>query len=86
MRLCDLKNKEVINVCDCQRLGPVCDVEIDFCCCKITHIIVVGPCKLWGIMGRDSEYVIDVCHIKQVGEDVILVDVKTDKVIHKCNF
>lgn len=86
MRLCDLKCKEVINVCDCQRLGPVCDVEMDFCCCKITHIIVIGPCKLWGILGRESEYIIDVCCIKQIGEDIILVDVNIEECIHKCKF
>ena len=28
MRICDLKNKEVINVCDCKSLG--CVVDIDF--------------------------------------------------------
>ncbi len=86
MRLCELKNKEVINICDCQKLGPVYDVEIDFCCCKVTHIIVLGPCKLWGILGRENEYVIDVRHVKQVGHDIILVDIKVEDCIRKCTY
>lgn len=86
MRLCDLRKKEVINICDCQRLGPVCDVEMDICCQRITHIIVSGPCKLWGVLGRENEYVIDVCHIRQVGDDVILVEVNLEHVVHKCKY
>lgn len=86
MRICDLKRKEVINICDCQRIGPVCDVEMDLCCGKITHIIVPGPCHLFGILGRESEFVIDICCIKQIGEDVILVEVNLEHVIRKCKF
>ena len=29
MRICDLKQKEVINICDCRRLGFVGDVDFD---------------------------------------------------------
>lgn len=48
MRICDLKEKEVINVCDGRRLGFVEDVEFDLCSGCITHIIVPGPCKFLG--------------------------------------
>ena len=39
MRICDLREKEVINICDGERLGFVEDVEFDLCTGKITHII-----------------------------------------------
>ena len=29
MRLCELRDKEVINVCDGERLGNVCDIDFD---------------------------------------------------------
>lgn len=45
MRICDLREKEVINICDGERLGFVEDVEFDLCTGKITHIIIPGPCK-----------------------------------------
>lgn len=86
MRICDLKQKEVINICDGARLGPVCDVEFDLCCGRITCIIVAGPCKLFGILGRENEFVIDICCIKQIGEDVILVEVNIEKCIRKCKY
>ncbi len=40
MRICDLREKEVINICDGERLGFVEDVEFDLCTGKITHIII----------------------------------------------
>ena len=52
MRICDLREKEVINICDGERLGFVEDVEFDLCTGKITHIIVPGPCKFFGVLGR----------------------------------
>ena len=85
MRICDLKEKEVINVCDGRRLGFVEDVEFDLCSGCITHIIVPGPCKFLGFIGRDEEYVIGLCHICQVGCDLILVEVNLEKVTKKCS-
>ncbi len=79
MRICDLREKEVINCRDGLRLGYVYDVEFDICTCKITHIIVPGPCKVWGILGRDQEYVISCSCVKQFGIDVILVDIDPEK-------
>jgi len=84
MRICELRDKEVINCRDCERLGYVCDIEFDICSGQITHIIVPGPCKIWGILGRDHEYVINCCCIKQIGIDIILVDVDIEKCLVKC--
>ena len=86
MRICELRQKEVINICDGARLGIVCDIEFNLCTGCITHIVVAGPCRFLGILGRESEYVIDLCHIKQIGEDVILVEVNVEKCIVKCKF
>lgn len=84
MRLCELRQKEVINERDCKRLGYICDIEIDVCKGEITHIIIPGPCKICGILGRDHEYVIDFCAIRQIGPDIILVNVDIEKVYQKC--
>ena len=83
MRICELREKEVINCRDCMRLGYVCDVEFDICTGMITHIIIPGPCKVWGILGRDHEYVIGRNCIKQIGVDIILVDVDIEKCLIK---
>lgn len=85
MRVCELKQKEVINCRDGERLGFVCDVDFDIKTCVLKALIVPGPCKVFGILGRDHEYVIDVCCIRQIGPDVILVDVDIEKVFVKCS-
>jgi YlmC/YmxH family sporulation protein len=86
MRIYELRQKEVINICDCQRLGYVSDVEFDICTGQIHKIIVPGPCKLWGIIGRENEYIIDFCAIKQIGADVILVKINSEQALVKCKF
>ena len=42
MRICDLKQKEVINIKDCKRLGFVGDVDFDICTGRMIAIIVRG--------------------------------------------
>ena len=86
MRICDLKKKEVINICDGQRIGCIIDVEFDLCNCCITHIIVPGPCKMFGMFGREEEYVISVSCIKQIGSDVVLVEANLEKCLNKCKW
>lgn len=78
LRICDLRQKEVINVATCKRLGFVCDVEFD---CRDGHIvalIVPGCGRIWGLFGREGEYVIPFPKICQIGEEIILVDLSEE--------
>lgn len=76
-RFSTLKCKEVINVCDGGRLGYVSDVEVDCKCGRICAIIVPGPCKYFGL-GRHEDYVIPWQCIRQIGDDIILIDGNLD--------
>ena len=80
-RIEDLKQKEVINIQDGSRLGFVSDVDINVKTGCIINIIVDGPCKVFGLFGKDTEYVINWCDIKKIGDDIILVDVDVDCVL-----
>ena len=80
-RIEDLKQKEVINIQDGSRLGFVSDVDINVKTGCIINIIVDGPCKIFGLFGKDTEYVINWCNIKKIGDDIILVDVDVDCVL-----
>lgn len=86
MRLSDLKEKEVINVCDGEKLGNVCDIEFEVKTGRICALIIPGPCRIFGILGRDKEYIVPYDQIQRVGEDVILVEADLEKCIHKCDF
>lgn len=83
MRIYELRQKEVINVCNCMRIGFVSDIELDPCKGCIEAIIVPGPCKLWGILGREQEYVIPFCNVKHIGPDVILVEIQEEDCLQK---
>ena len=76
MRISELKQKEVINVKDCKRLGFVGDVDFDMQTGCLLAIIVPGPGCICGFLGREKEYIIPFCDICQVGDDILLVDVK----------
>ena len=84
MRICDLKQKEVINIKDCKRLGFVGDVDFDMKTGCMTALIVPGPGCICGFLGREKEYIIPFCDICQVGRDIILVKVDLEKAEEKC--
>lgn len=86
MRICDLKQKEVINQCDCKRLGFVSDVEIDICTGCILALIVPGIPRFCGMFGRDSEYIIPFKCVKQIGEEIILIQVNENEILCKCSY
>lgn len=86
MNICELKQKEVINVTNCKRLGFICDLDFDLQKGKILYLIVPGCAKIWGFLGRDTEYWIPFDRICQIGADIILVDIKEEECLKKCVF
>ncbi|WP_282923718.1 PRC-barrel domain-containing protein [Mediterraneibacter massiliensis] len=83
MRICELREKEVINICNCKRLGCVVDVEMNICDGCVESIIIPGPGKICGFLGTDSEYVIPFACIKKIGPDIILVEIQEEKFLQK---
>jgi len=73
-RTVDLKQKEVVNISDGRRLGFVSDVEIDLDNGRIDALVIPGSGRLFGLMGKDNEFIIPWEKIKKIGEDIILVD------------
>ncbi|MBQ2320435.1 MAG: YlmC/YmxH family sporulation protein [Lachnospiraceae bacterium] len=86
MRICELREKEVINICDGEKLGNVCDIEFEERTGKIIALIIPGPCKILGIIGRDQEYIIPYECVQRIGADVVLVEVERDKCLKKCKW
>lgn len=68
----DLRDKEVINVCDGARLGYATDFEIDLCDAKIRAIVIPEKKGIFGI-GKTEEIVIPWERIACIGEDTVLV-------------
>ena len=79
-RFSSLKCKEVVNICDGARLGFVTDVEVDIKNGRIVAIIVPGPCKFFGMIGRRDDFLIPWNCIRQIGDDIILIEVELEKI------
>lgn len=75
MRFCEFQNKEVINTCDCRKLGYVIDLIIDECSGCIEAIIIPKAGKFCGFFSDGSEWVIPFKCIKKIGPDIILVEI-----------
>ena len=74
MRFRELHDKEVINACDCCKLGYVVDLVIDECKGDIEAIIIPKGGKFCGLFGDGAEYIIPFKCIKRIGPDIILVE------------
>lgn len=85
-RIYDLRQKEIINIKDGGRYGYVADLEIDEVKGTILKIIVPGPAKILGVFGREQEYHVPWDSIKQIGEDIILVETDTEEVLVDCDY
>lgn len=84
MRICELKQKEIINICTCRSLGCPIDVEFDCKTNRLTALIVPGPGRFCCcFFNRESEYIIPWECICQIGADIILVKIQEEKCLHK---
>ncbi|MBQ7777187.1 MAG: YlmC/YmxH family sporulation protein [Lachnospiraceae bacterium] len=71
----EFKNKEVINIRDCRCLGRVTNFEFDECSGCICKIFVCDCGRLFCLFKPDTETAIPFKNIKQIGPDIILVDI-----------
>ncbi|MEA4965662.1 MAG: YlmC/YmxH family sporulation protein [Oscillospiraceae bacterium] len=77
--LSEIRCKEVINVMDGCRLGYADNFEIDLQDGRLVSLLIPGPCRFFGLFGRDSDYVIPWPAIRKIGMDIILVEVVPEK-------
>ena len=75
----ELHCKEVICVCDGRRLGYISDACVELPGGNIVSLIVPGPCRLFGLLGRRDDYVIPWNKIVRMGPDIVLVDAKPEE-------
>ena len=74
MTFTQLQCKEVICVGDGRRLGFISDVVVEFPEGKVCAIVVPGPCRLFGMVGRQDDFRIPWASIQKIGPDIVLVD------------
>lgn len=75
---CDIRQKEVVNLCDGARLGCPIDFEFNVCDGRITAIIVPRGGGILGF-GKCGDIVIPWNKIECIGTDAILVKISPDE-------
>ena len=78
----DLRYKEVIDMQSGFRLGYVYDAEFDDKEGQIISLITPGRAKLFGLLGREDDYVLPWHCIERIGSDIILINGR-EKVIRR---
>lgn len=68
-----LKDKDVINLCNGKRLGSVCDLEIDTRNGRITKLLLPGSGKCLCLFSAKEPVCIPWQCIERIGDDAILV-------------
>ncbi len=70
-----LCEKEVINICDCTKIGYVCDLTFDLSCGNVVSFTVCQNDKLFSFDKSSKSIIIPFDCIKKIGDDIILVDI-----------
>jgi len=73
-RVTDLRDKEIISVSDGCRFGYVGDVQVDLETGRVSALIVPGRLRLFGLLGREEDWIFPWDSIRRFGEDIILVE------------
>lgn len=84
LRMSELKCREVINICDGNRIGFVADLELDCTGGNVVALIVPGRARFFGLIGREDDFVIPWPAIRRLGKDIILVEVELGKIRVPC--
>lgn len=79
LRLSDIREKEVINVYNGERLGYIYDFEMDIEKGILTSIIMPGSGKVMGLFSKPNDIEIEWKRIIKIGLDTILVNLKDNE-------
>ena len=82
-RVRDMRLKEVININDGARLGYVSDLEFRLPEGQILGAVVQTPGRFFGLFGRGEEFFIPWDAIRQMGDDIILIEKSVQRQIPK---
>ena len=85
-RIAELRNKEVINVKNGERIGFIGDIEVDTQSARVASVVVYGRLRWMGLLGREKDFVIPWRDITLFGSDAVLVQYDPPKEEKKGSF
>lgn len=78
LKLSDIRDKEVINLVNGQRMGYISDFEIDIVKGSIVGVVIPGEGKVVSLFTKVNDILIDWNKIIKIGNDIILVNLKEE--------
>ncbi len=75
-KISELGLKDIVNLVDGAKLGPVKDVYIDLETGRVLSLVLSGEKKYFRIFGAGNDVVVNWDKIKKVGVDTVLVEVE----------
>jgi YlmC/YmxH family sporulation protein len=79
VKFTDLHCKEVICLCNGQRLGFVSDARVELPEGRIAALVVPGKGKCMGLLGCRDDFVIPWQAVVRIGPDIVLVDIRPEE-------
>lgn len=76
-KISDLGLRDIVNLVDGAKLGPVRDVLIDLETGKVISLVLSGERKYFGLLGAGNDLVVPWDKIKKIGVHTVLVEVDT---------
>jgi len=80
LKATDLATRDVINVIDGRRLGPLKDIEIDNQTGAVQAIVLRSREKFLRFFPRGKDVVVPWKYIKKIGVDAILVEMPSSEI------
>lgn len=77
VKISDLGLRDIVNLSDGAKLGPVTDIYIDLETGKITALVLSGSRKYFGLMSAGRDVVVPWEKIKKIGVDTVLVEMES---------
>lgn len=78
LRISDIRDKEVINLYNGQRMGFISDFEVDLDKGSLIGIILPGEGKVMSLFSKANDIIIHWNKIVKIGNDTILVNLKDE--------
>jgi YlmC/YmxH family sporulation protein len=83
LSFCDLRCKDVVNICDGKNLGNINDMIIDSTCGRVIGIVVPASKNFFNFFKSNNDIFIPYNRICKIGKDIILVDIIMQE--YNCN-
>jgi len=75
-KISDLGLRDIVNLVDGAKLGPVKDIYFDPETGKVISLVLSGGRKYFGLLSAGSDVVVPWEKIKKIGVDTVLVEVE----------